>query len=208
MANQLDLPKSELTAISKYVEKMPKDQQREILRFVVKQIGASQRTQLAQLFQIANPGLADIFERKIRIAGFGDPYNAPVAQDSKIETTLALIQGSATHAVESEASKKYARIFLRRFGHGLRNLICGNSKQYAKDRKQLSGMGQNAVTIGVPVITTALGLPALYTGVAIAISLLIARIGLKAFCEMLDSTHPVQATPKRKVKPTKKKLDS
>ncbi len=68
----------------------------------------------------------------------------------------------------------------------LQAALCSKSGAYAKDLKKLADIGQTSLTIAVPAIVAALSLPPSLAGVAVVVSVFISKIGINAFCRMLN----------------------
>lgn len=64
--------------------------------------------------------------------------------------------------------------------------LCSKSGAYNKDRKKLAEIGHTSLTIAVPAIMAALSLPPTLAGVAVVMSVFISKIGMNAFCRMLN----------------------
>lgn len=64
--------------------------------------------------------------------------------------------------------------------------LCSKSGSYARERKKLAEIGHRSLTIAVPAVMAALALPPALAGVAIVVSIFISKIGLNAFCRMLN----------------------
>lgn len=67
--------------------------------------------------------------------------------------------------------------------------LCSKSGAYYKDRKKLAEIGNTSLTIAVPAIMAALSLPSTLAGVAVVISVFISKIGINAFCRMLNEQN-------------------
>jgi hypothetical protein len=214
----LDLPASELTELCAHLVPLPRVTQKEVIRFLGPQLAAEQRRQLATLLQANGIQDAVLLTESaqyvaIRTSKSGRllPFtgNAPKS-DSKdrLVAAIGLVQPASNTPSGRPSAKKFGRVFLRKFGSNLRELVCGNSRTFRKERTRLKGMGRNTITIGVPIIMATLGLPAIYTGAAIVISTMISSLGIASMCHALDEVTPTSASgqkKKTKVKAAKKR---
>jgi hypothetical protein len=80
------------------------------------------------------------------------------------------------------------RRYWRRVKNHLHDLICGSSKAYEQERRKLRTQGEGLVMILVPMIVSALNLPPAAVGVAILLALIVAKVGVRAFCEEFQPT--------------------
>ena len=62
------------------------------------------------------------------------------------------------------------------------DLLCGDSVEYAKERAKLKGELHGGLVVLVPILISALGLPAAAAGVATVLALIILKIGLRTLC--------------------------
>ncbi|MBI5934734.1 MAG: hypothetical protein HY867_13595 [Chloroflexi bacterium] len=90
-------------------------------------------------------------------------------------------------------SADYEKIGRRYWGQVKRNLfevLCGKSRKYMKERNQLKQKGRGIIIMLVPIIMSQLGLPSSAAGVAVVLALIIAKIGINAFCDTCHESDP------------------
>jgi hypothetical protein len=74
----------------------------------------------------------------------------------------------------------------RRLWENYRNqiyeVLCGESTEYAEERKKLHTITENSLIVLIPLLMSALNIPTAATGVGVVLSLLVLKIGLKTMC--------------------------
>jgi hypothetical protein len=77
----------------------------------------------------------------------------------------------------------------------IKDAICGDSDAYKEERAKLQSSTENALIILIPLVLSALNIPPQASGVAIVLSLMILKIGLKTFCTTAGDLHKLRGKP-------------
>ena len=73
--------------------------------------------------------------------------------------------------------------------------ICGTSDNYKEERSKLREQTNNALIILIPLIMSALNIPPQFAGVAIVLSLMVLKIGLKTLCATSGQIEKLHGKP-------------
>jgi hypothetical protein len=120
------------------------------------------------------------------------------------EDVLSLIHNLGIVEVYKDAresvrySARYENIGRRlwnNYREQLRDAICGDSDAYKEERAKLQSSTESAIIILIPLVLSALNIPPQASGVAIVLSLIILKIGLKTFCATAGDLQKLRGKP-------------
>jgi hypothetical protein len=98
--------------------------------------------------------------------------------------------------VQDAVSVKFGGEMLwNRFREQIRDAICGDSDTYKEERAKLQSNTESALIVLVPIILAVVHIPPEAIGVAIVLSLMILKIGLKTFCATAGDLKKLRGKP-------------